>query len=138
MKLHELHPAEGSTTAAKRLGRGVGGQVCFTPYFASASFLSCTQVSRCATSATTAMLSPPLALISALNCSTCGSISTMTTFAPSWQKSSDALWQMPPAAPVMMATFPLSLSIILSSSVCRRADGRSGAASGCASDRRHI
>ena len=24
MKLHELHPAEGSTTAAKRLGRGVG------------------------------------------------------------------------------------------------------------------
>ena len=23
MKLHELHPAEGSTTAAKRLGRGV-------------------------------------------------------------------------------------------------------------------
>ena len=31
MKLHELHPAEGSTTAAKRLGRGVapdtnGGQ----------------------------------------------------------------------------------------------------------------
>ena len=24
MKLHELHPAEGSTTAAKRLGRGTG------------------------------------------------------------------------------------------------------------------
>lgn len=24
MKLHELHPAEGSTTAAKRFGRGVG------------------------------------------------------------------------------------------------------------------
>ena len=24
MKLHELHPTEGSTTAAKRLGRGVG------------------------------------------------------------------------------------------------------------------
>lgn len=24
MKLHELHPAEGSTTVAKRLGRGVG------------------------------------------------------------------------------------------------------------------
>ena len=24
MKLHELHPAEGSTTTAKRLGRGVG------------------------------------------------------------------------------------------------------------------
>ena len=24
MKLHELHPAEGSTTAAKRVGRGVG------------------------------------------------------------------------------------------------------------------
>ena len=24
MKLHELHPAEGSTTAAQRLGRGVG------------------------------------------------------------------------------------------------------------------
>ena len=24
MQLHELHPAEGSTTAAKRLGRGVG------------------------------------------------------------------------------------------------------------------
>ncbi len=24
MKLHELHPAEGATTAAKRLGRGVG------------------------------------------------------------------------------------------------------------------
>ncbi len=24
MKLHELHPAEGSTTAAKRLGRGLG------------------------------------------------------------------------------------------------------------------
>lgn len=24
MKLHKLHPAEGSTTAAKRLGRGVG------------------------------------------------------------------------------------------------------------------
>lgn len=24
MRLHELHPAEGSTTAAKRLGRGVG------------------------------------------------------------------------------------------------------------------
>lgn len=24
MKLHELHPAEGSTTASKRLGRGVG------------------------------------------------------------------------------------------------------------------
>ena len=24
MKLHDLHPAEGSTTAAKRLGRGVG------------------------------------------------------------------------------------------------------------------
>lgn len=24
MKLHELHPGEGSTTAAKRLGRGVG------------------------------------------------------------------------------------------------------------------
>lgn len=24
MKLHQLHPAEGSTTAAKRLGRGVG------------------------------------------------------------------------------------------------------------------
>ena len=24
MKLHELHPAEGSTTAGKRLGRGVG------------------------------------------------------------------------------------------------------------------
>lgn len=24
MKLHELHPAEGSTTAAKRLGRGMG------------------------------------------------------------------------------------------------------------------
>ena len=24
MKLHEVHPAEGSTTAAKRLGRGVG------------------------------------------------------------------------------------------------------------------
>ena len=24
MKLHELHPAEGTTTAAKRLGRGVG------------------------------------------------------------------------------------------------------------------
>lgn len=24
MKLHELHPADGSTTAAKRLGRGVG------------------------------------------------------------------------------------------------------------------
>lgn len=24
MKLHELHPVEGSTTAAKRLGRGVG------------------------------------------------------------------------------------------------------------------
>ena len=24
MKLHELHPAEGSTTAARRLGRGVG------------------------------------------------------------------------------------------------------------------
>ena len=24
MKLHELHPAEGSTTAAKRIGRGVG------------------------------------------------------------------------------------------------------------------
>ena len=24
MKLHELHPAEGSTTAVKRLGRGVG------------------------------------------------------------------------------------------------------------------
>ena len=24
MKLHELHPAEGSTSAAKRLGRGVG------------------------------------------------------------------------------------------------------------------
>ena len=57
--------------------------VSMRPYFASASFLSCTQVPRCATSATTAMLSPPLALISALNCSTCGSISTMTTFAPS-------------------------------------------------------
>jgi large subunit ribosomal protein L15 len=24
MKLHELHPAEGSTTAQKRLGRGTG------------------------------------------------------------------------------------------------------------------
>lgn len=24
MKLHELHPADGSTTAAKRLGRGIG------------------------------------------------------------------------------------------------------------------
>ncbi len=24
MKLHELHPAEGATTAAKRLGRGIG------------------------------------------------------------------------------------------------------------------
>ena len=24
MKLHELHPAEGSVTAGKRLGRGVG------------------------------------------------------------------------------------------------------------------
>ena len=24
MKLHELHPADGATTAAKRLGRGIG------------------------------------------------------------------------------------------------------------------
>ena len=24
MKLHELHPAEGATTAPKRLGRGIG------------------------------------------------------------------------------------------------------------------
>ena len=30
MKLHELHPAEGSTTAAKRLGRGVGSGLCKT------------------------------------------------------------------------------------------------------------
>ncbi|MBR3494417.1 MAG: 50S ribosomal protein L15 [Clostridia bacterium] len=27
MKLHELHPAEGSTTAPKRLGRGVGSGI---------------------------------------------------------------------------------------------------------------